>query len=163
MWFNNGFTFATRFSCSSERLEFVWAQRDTVDMNSHYVATKPGISSSTPAPQSTRLLGQMCERLRYLHYSLRTEQTYVYWVRCFVHFYGLRHPREMGKDEVEAVSNEGSTYLKNACNAPSNVHSHRLRLPSPCLGTRCGIVLQRTCCKLAPTFARTGVVGPQRR
>ena len=71
-------------------------------MNSIYVATKPGISPSTPAPQSTRLLGQMRERLRYLHYSLRTEQTYVYWVRWFIRFHGLRHPREMGKDEVEA-------------------------------------------------------------
>ncbi len=44
----------------------------------------------------------MRERLRYLHYSLRTEQAYVYWVRWFIRFHGLRHPREMGKDEVEA-------------------------------------------------------------
>lgn len=53
-------------------------------MNSIYVATIPGISPSTPARQSTRLLGQMRERLRYLrylHYSPRTEQNYVYWVR----------------------------------------------------------------------------------
>jgi hypothetical protein len=71
-------------------------------MNSIHVATKPGISPSPPAPQSTRLLGQMRERLRYLHYSLRTEQAYVYWVRWFIRFHGLRHPREMGKDEVEA-------------------------------------------------------------
>jgi integron integrase len=55
-----------------------------------------------PALQATRLLGQLRERLRYLHYSLRTEQSYVYWVRFFIHFHGLRHPREMGKAEIES-------------------------------------------------------------
>ena len=44
----------------------------------------------------------MRERLRYLHYSLNTEQTYVYWVRWFVRFHGVRHPKEMGAPEVEA-------------------------------------------------------------
>ena len=51
---------------------------------------------------ATRLLDQLRERLRYLHYSLRTEQAYVYWVRFFVRFHGLRHPREMGRPEVES-------------------------------------------------------------
>ena len=52
--------------------------------------------------QSTRLLDQLRERIRYLHYSLRTEKTYVYWVRLFVRWHKLRHPAEMGKPEVEA-------------------------------------------------------------
>jgi integron integrase len=52
--------------------------------------------------QSARLLGQLRDRLRYLHYSLRTEQSYVYWAKFFVHFHGLRHPRDLGKPEVEA-------------------------------------------------------------
>ncbi len=43
----------------------------------------------------------MVQRLRYLHYSLRTEQAYVYWVKAFVRWSGLRHPRTMGKPEVE--------------------------------------------------------------
>ena len=55
-----------------------------------------------PPLQSTRLLAQVRERIRYLHYSLKTEQNYIYWVRFFIHFHGLRHPREMGKPEVEA-------------------------------------------------------------
>lgn len=49
-----------------------------------------------------RLLQAFVERLRYLHYSLRTEQAYVHWVRAFVHWSGRRHPREMGGAEVEA-------------------------------------------------------------
>lgn len=55
-----------------------------------------------PALQATRILGQLRERLRYLHYSLRTEESYVYWVRFFIQFHGLRHPREMGQPEVES-------------------------------------------------------------
>src|SRR5262245_12967179 len=55
-----------------------------------------------PPLRSTRLLDQLRERVRYCHYSLRTEQAYVYWVRWFVRFSGLCHPRDMGAAEVEA-------------------------------------------------------------
>jgi integron integrase len=55
-----------------------------------------------PPLQSTRLLAQLRERLRYLHYSLRTEEAYVHWARFFIHFHGLRHPRDLGKPEIES-------------------------------------------------------------
>jgi len=58
---------------------------------------KPASNSSPP-----RLLAQVVERVRYLHYSLRTEQAYVAWIRQFIRWHGLRHPREMGAPEVEA-------------------------------------------------------------
>lgn len=55
---------------------------------------------------ATRLLDQVCERLRYMHYSLQTEKTYVYWVKFFVKWHGrngtMRHPKTMGRVEVEA-------------------------------------------------------------
>ena len=38
---------------------------------------KPG----TPPLQSTRLLDQLRERIRYMHYSLSTEKVYLYWAR----------------------------------------------------------------------------------
>ena len=61
------------------------------------------IRSPLPALQSSRLLDQVRERIRYLHYSIRTEQAYVQWVRAFVRFHGLKHhPSEMGAPEVEA-------------------------------------------------------------
>ncbi|MEW3423877.1 phage integrase N-terminal SAM-like domain-containing protein, partial [Pseudomonas aeruginosa] len=44
----------------------------------------------------------MRERIRYLHYSLRTEQAYVHWVRAFIRFHGVRHPATLGSSEVEA-------------------------------------------------------------
>jgi integron integrase len=56
----------------------------------------------TPPLQSIRLLDQARERARYLHYSLSTEKTYLYWVRFYVRWHGLRHPRDMGPREVEA-------------------------------------------------------------
>ncbi|MBM3358729.1 MAG: integron integrase [Betaproteobacteria bacterium] len=49
-----------------------------------------------------RLLEQYRERLRVKHYSLRTEDAYLHWVRRFIYFHGKRHPREMGGPEVEA-------------------------------------------------------------
>ena len=41
---------------------------------------KPG----SPPLQSSRLLDQVRERIRYLHYSLKTEKACLYWVRFFV-------------------------------------------------------------------------------
>jgi len=49
-----------------------------------------------------RLLDQLREQLRVRHYSLRTEDAYVDWVRRFILFQGKRHPREMGAAEVQA-------------------------------------------------------------
>ena len=56
---------------------------------------------SPPVLRATRLLDQVRERIRYKHYSLRTEQAYVQWVRMFVKWHGLRHPRDMGQLEIE--------------------------------------------------------------
>ncbi len=71
-------------------------------MYSHNSTSKVRKIAPRPALQATRILGQLRERLRYLHYGLRTEESYVYWVRFFIQFHGLRHPREMGQAEVES-------------------------------------------------------------
>ncbi len=56
--------------------------------------------------QSIRLLDQVRERIRYMHYSLSTEKNYLYWVKFFVRWHGrkgvMRHPREMAGPEIEA-------------------------------------------------------------
>ena len=59
-------------------------------------------STPLPALQSSRLLDQVRERIRYLHYSIRTEQAYVHWIRAFIRFHRMRHPAELGGPEVEA-------------------------------------------------------------
>ena len=52
--------------------------------------------------QPVRLLDQVRDQIRLLHYSYRTEQQYVGWIRRFILFHARRHPREMGGPEVEA-------------------------------------------------------------
>jgi integron integrase len=49
-----------------------------------------------------RLLDQVRNSLRRLHYSYRTEQAYLQWVRRFIYFHEKRHPRGMGEPEVAA-------------------------------------------------------------
>ena len=56
---------------------------------------KPG----APPLQSARLLDQVRERVRYMHYSLKTEKAYLYWARFFVRWSatqpgGMRHPQD---------------------------------------------------------------------
>jgi integron integrase len=55
------------------------------------------------APQRpVKLLDQVRQKLRLLHYAIRTEEAYVDWIRRFILFHRKRHPREMGGREVEA-------------------------------------------------------------
>jgi len=60
---------------------------------------KPDTSIS-PCDRSPKLLAQVVDAIRIRHYSIRTEKAYVHWVKAFVRFHGLRHPREMGAREV---------------------------------------------------------------
>jgi integron integrase len=83
------------------------------------------VKSSTaplPALQSVKVLDQLRERIRYLHYSIRTEDAYVYWVRAFIRFHGLRHPATMGGTEVEAFL----SWLANTRNVAASTHKQAL-------------------------------------
>jgi len=51
--------------------------------------------------QPPKLLDRVRDRIRLKHYSLRTEEAYVHWIKRFIFFHGKRHPREMGAAEVE--------------------------------------------------------------
>ena len=42
------------------------------------------------------------EAIRVRHYSRATEKSYCNWVRQFIRFHGMRHPRDLGASEVEA-------------------------------------------------------------
>ncbi len=44
----------------------------------------------------------MHDVIRQLHYSRRTEEAYVHWIKRFIYWSGKRHPLTMGKDEVTA-------------------------------------------------------------
>lgn len=49
-----------------------------------------------------RLLDQVRDQMRLKHYSLRTEETYLFWIKRFILFHGKRHPSEMGEQEITA-------------------------------------------------------------
>ena len=52
--------------------------------------------------QAPKLLDQVRDRIRVKHYSLRTEDAYLGWIKRFILFHNKRHPREMGACEIEA-------------------------------------------------------------
>lgn len=56
-------------------------------------------STNTPSP---RLLDQVREIIRIKHYSIRTEQAYLQWIRRYILYHGRRHPRDLGESEVSA-------------------------------------------------------------
>lgn len=53
----------------------------------------------------TKLLDRLRRELRIRHRSLSTERSYVGWVKRFIFFHELRHPQEMGKEEIEKFLN----------------------------------------------------------
>lgn len=66
-----------------------------------------------------RLLDQVCNSLRQKNYSLRTEKTYIGWIKRYIIFHNKRHPKEMGEKEI----GEFLTYLaveKNVAPATQN-------------------------------------------
>ena len=95
---------------------------------------KPG----TPPLQSIRVLDQLRERIRYMHYSLSTEQVYVYWVRFFIRWSGhggqMRHPRELGASEVEAFLSMLATERKVSASTHNQALSAVLFLYREVLG-----------------------------
>lgn len=52
-----------------------------------------------------KLLDQVRAAIRTKHYSMRTEESYVSWIKRFVKFHGLRHPDEMGEAEIRTFLN----------------------------------------------------------
>ena len=57
---------------------------------------------TTTVSAKPRLLDQMRQVIRVKHYSIRTEKTYLSWVKQFIRWGGMRHPADMGAAEVEA-------------------------------------------------------------
>lgn len=55
-----------------------------------------------PEEKPRKLLDQVRDIMRRKHYSIRTEQTYIAWMKRYIFFHHKRHPREMGVAEIEA-------------------------------------------------------------
>ncbi len=62
----------------------------------------PEENAAPPSQPQPRLLDRLRERIRFRHYSRRTEQAYSGWVVRYIRFHGRRHPRELGGEQVTA-------------------------------------------------------------
>ena len=98
----------------------------------HSVAqqTRPACISS-----AGRLLDRLRDVIRVRHYSLRTEETYVDWVRRYVRFCGLRHPRECGAAEIGAFLTHLAREGQVAASTQNQARSALLFLYKEVLGT----------------------------
>ena len=70
-----------------------------------------------------KLLDQLSNTLRLQHYSYRTEQAYVDWVRRFILFHQKRHPQTMGAPEIQAFLTHLATERKVAASTQNQALS----------------------------------------
>ena len=70
----------------------------------------------------SKLLAQARDAIRLKHYSIRTEQAYLQWIKRFVLFHKVKHPREMGAPEVEHFL----TYLAVELNVAASTQNQAL-------------------------------------
>ena len=59
-----------------------------------------------------KLLDIMRDKIRFKHYSIKTEQSYVGWAKRYIFFHNKRHPKDMGKLEIEQFLTHLATKLK---------------------------------------------------
>src|SRR5258708_21408564 len=60
----------------------------------------PTLQNSASRNKPKKLLDQVRDVIRRKHFSIRTEQAYVDWIRRFILFHDKRHPAEMGEQEL---------------------------------------------------------------
>jgi len=96
----------------------------------------------SPPPGQPRLLDRVREAIRARHYSLRTEEAYVGWIRRYILFHNKRHPLEMAEPEINAFvthlaveSSIGASTQTQALSALMFLYRHVLRKPLPDLDT----------------------------
>src|SRR6266705_1419797 len=61
------------------------------------------MSSALPAApdqSEPKLLDRVRQLMRLRHYSLRTEEAYIGWIRRYILFHGKRHPRDLGESDI---------------------------------------------------------------
>lgn len=83
----------------------------------------PSTSPAAATPTKPKLLDQVRQTIRRKHYSLRTEQTYVDWIKRYIFFHNKRHPAEMGAREMEEFLNHLAVEKKVAASTQNQALS----------------------------------------
>ncbi len=84
-------------------------------------SNKDFFMSAHPTTGQPKLLDLVRERIRYKHMSYRTEQAYCGWIKRYVIFHKMRHPRDMGRTEVESYL----SHLVNIGSVSQSTHQQR--------------------------------------
>jgi integron integrase len=98
-------------------------------------ATDPGAGVRAP-----KLLDRVRAAIRARHYSRRTEEAYVHWIRRFIVFNGRRHPSELGAPEVTAFLTALAVRRHVAASTQNQAFSVVMFLYSKVLGQELGVV-----------------------
>ncbi|MBN1474250.1 MAG: integron integrase [Syntrophaceae bacterium] len=56
----------------------------------------------TTTANKPKLLDQLSQAMRSRHYSRKTEATYIHWIKRFIFFHNVRHPKDMAEPEINA-------------------------------------------------------------
>jgi len=85
-----------------------------------------------------KLLDRVRQCIRLKGYSIRTEKSYISWIKRFILFHGKRHPQDMGRPEIEAFlshlvmkRNVASSTQNQAFNAILFLYNHVLDVDMP--------------------------------
>src|SRR5438128_2055250 len=100
-----------------------------------FVEVPPG------AARQPKLLDRVRQALRLRHYSRRTEESYVGWIRRYILFHGRRHPTDMGGAEITAFLTSLATRARVSASTQNQALSALLFLYRGVLGVDPGEML----------------------
>jgi site-specific recombinase XerD len=108
-----------------------------------------------------KLLDEVRDRIRARYYSIRTETTYLRWIRDFIIFNGRRHPKEMGAGEVRDYLSHLAVRRNVAASTQNQALSAILFLYREVLGTKLdwieGVERAKKSARLPVVFAKEEV------
>src|SRR5438876_8333258 len=86
------------------------------------------------AQEPSRLLSRVRDRIRFKHYSIRTEEAYVDWIKRFIYFHDKLHPSALGAGDVEAFLTDLAVSRQVAASTQNQAKSAILFLYKEVLG-----------------------------
>jgi len=92
------------------------------------MASMGAILSPAQTADKPKLLDQVRDVIRRKHFSIRTEQTYVDWIKRYIFFHGKRHPNEMAEAEITAFL----THLARAGKVAASTQNQHVKASLTC-------------------------------
>ena len=99
----------------------------------------PQIGQS-PQASKPKLLDRVRETIRRKHYSIRTEEAYVDWIKRYIFFHHKRHPAEMSEPEIVQFLNHLAVQQKVAASTQNQALSALVFLYREVLDKKIGLL-----------------------